>query len=184
MSRTHERAYRLLAERMQLGVSARRVLYTTFAALIGSGAWWLGVHYAARLFATSDDDLSRVAQESVALKVHGATAFVALLALGAMLAHHARRGWVLKRNRMSGSTLIAAFALLIVTGYALYYLVSDTTHAPVSVTHWVLGLALVPLLVGHIILGRRSRGTGLDSGFASEAQLVRGGQPSRRSAPD
>jgi hypothetical protein len=165
MSRTHERAYRLLAERMQLGATAWRMLYATFAALIGSGAWWLGIHYAASLFATSADDLSRVARESLALKVHGATAFVALLALGAMLTHHAPRGWVLRRNRVSGSTLVAAFTLLIVTGYALYYLVSDTTHAPVSVVHWVLGLALAPLLIGHIVLGRRSRGTGLDGGF-------------------
>jgi hypothetical protein len=165
MSRNHERAYRLLAERVQLGAAARRALYATFAALIGSGTWWLGIHYAVSLFATSADDLSRVAQESLALKVHGATAFVALLALGAMLAHHARRGWALKRNRISGSTLVAAFALLIATGYALYYLVSDTTHAPVSLAHWVLGLMLVPLLIGHIVLGRRSRGTGLDSGF-------------------
>ena len=101
MSRSHERAYRLLAERVRLGVPARRTLYATVAALIGSGVWWLGVHYSESLFAARTDDLHRLAQEALALKVHGATAIAALLALGAMGARHARRGWVLNRNRVS-----------------------------------------------------------------------------------
>jgi hypothetical protein len=32
---------------------------------------------------------------------------------------------------------------------------------------------LVPLLIGHIVLGRRSRGTGLDSGFEPRPALHR-----------
>jgi hypothetical protein len=157
MSRAHERAYRLLAERVRLGDSARRALYATIAALIGSGVWWIGVRYGARFFA-GPDTFSRLARESLALKVHGATAFAALLALGAMSAHHVQRGWALKRNRLMGAVLLALFALLIVSGYALYYLVSDDTHGSVSVLHWTLGLALAPLLIVHIVTGRRSRG--------------------------
>jgi hypothetical protein len=165
MSRTHERVYRLLAERVRLGTSARRALYATMTALIGSGVWWLCIHYVGNVFAVKSDDLHRLAQEAQALKVHGATAFVALLALGAMGAHHARRGWALKRNRVSGSVVVAEFTLLIITGYALYYLVSDDTHAPVSVLHWALGLALAPMLIAHIVVGRRGRGSALDVGF-------------------
>ena len=178
MSRTHERAYRLLAERVQLGVSARRALYATFAALIGSGVWWLGVHYVGYVFAARTDDVNRLAQEALALKVHGATAFAALLALGAMGARHVPRGWVLNRNRVIGSVVIADFTLLIATGYALYYLVNDATHAPVSVLHWALGLALAPTLVAHIAVGRRGRAA-LDDGF--EPRHRRTG-PSRRGA--
>jgi hypothetical protein len=177
MSRTHERAYRLLAERVRLGESARRALYTMIAALVGSGVWWLCVHYAGNVFAVAPDELHRAGQESLALKVHGATAFATLLALGAMSAHHVRRGWGLKRNRVSGSVVIAEFTLLIATGYALYYLVSDDTHAPVSVLHWALGLALAPMLIAHIVVGRRSRGPALDVGF--EPRHRRTG-PSRR----
>jgi hypothetical protein len=59
----------------------------------------------------------------------------------------------------------AGFALLIATGYALYYLVSDDTHPPVSMLHWALGLALAPILIAHIVVGRRSRGRVLDVGF-------------------
>jgi hypothetical protein len=164
MSRAHERAYRLLAERVRLGTSARRALYATIAALIGSGVWWLGVHYAATLFAVTSDDFSRLAQEALALKVHGGTAFATLFALGAMSVYHVRRGWALKRNRVMGSVLVAEFALLVATGYALYYLVGDSTHGTVSVLHWALGLALAPMLIVHIVNGRRSRGPAFDVG--------------------
>jgi hypothetical protein len=158
MSRAHERAYALLAERLQLGSTARRALYATIAALTGSGIWWIGVHFGANLFAASSDQFSLLASEALALKVHGAAAFVTLFALGTMSAYHVRRGWVLKRNRLSGSLFVAAFILLTVSGYALYYLVSDDTHAPVSTLHWAAGLALVPILIGHIVAGRRGRG--------------------------
>jgi hypothetical protein len=157
MSRAHDRAYNLLAERVQLGVSARRALYATIAALVLSGAWWLWAHFADALFASRNDELERLAQEALALKVHGAAAFVVLLALGAMGAYHVRRGWGLRRNRGSGSMVVGACAMMVVTGYALYYLVTDTSRTSISVLHWGLGLAFVPLLIVHIALGRRSR---------------------------
>ena len=140
---------------MRLGTSARRALYATLIALIGSGVWWLAVRYGSDLVGSGTDDLTRLAREALALKVHGATAFATLLALGAMGAHHVRRGWALKRNRVTGSLVVAVFTLLIATGYALYYLVSDDTHAPVSAVHWALGLALAPILIAHIGIGRR-----------------------------
>ncbi len=157
MSRSHERAYHLLAERVRVGTSARRALYAVIAALVLSGLWWLGVHFANTLFDANEDDLQRLAREAMALKVHGATAFGILLALGAMAAYHVRRGWGLGRNRASGSVVVASCSLLVVTGYALYYLVTDDSRAAISVLHWGLGLAFVPLLIAHIALGRRSR---------------------------
>jgi fatty acid desaturase len=102
MSRTHDRAYRLLAERVRLGTPARYALYAIVTALIGSGVWWLFAHYESDIFASRTDDLHRLAREALALKLHGAAGFAALLALGAMSAHHVRRAWALKRNRVSG----------------------------------------------------------------------------------
>ncbi len=159
MSRAHERAYALLAERVRPGAAARRALYATIVALTGSGIWWLCVHFGANLIAARSDEFGRLASEALALKVHGAAAFATLFALGAISANHVRRGWTLNRNRVSGSLVIAAAILLTVTGYALYYLVSDETHAPVSALHWVAGLALVPVFIGHIVASRRARRT-------------------------
>lgn len=157
MYRTRERRHRLPAGRVRLDAPARHAFYVVMATLIGSGIWWLGVHYATEILGSGHDEWHRVAHEALALKVHGATAFVALLALGAMGACHAWRGWHSRRNRISGSMVVIAFAVLAVTGYALYYLVSDTTHSPVSILHWVSGLVVAPMLALHISTGRRGR---------------------------
>ena len=74
-----------------------------------------------------------------------------------MGADHARRGWALKRDRGSRSVVVATCAALVITGYAPYYLVSEASRTPISVLHWGLELALLPLLIAHIALGRRSR---------------------------
>ena len=158
MSRAHERAYRLLAERVRLPAPARYALYATLAAVVASGAWWLIARYGAGLFPALSDDLVRAGQEGVALKVHGAAAMLGLIAFGAMLFQHAPRGFALARNRGSGALVIATLVLLMLTGYALYYLVTDGSHWAMSTAHWLLGLLLGPLIVIHIVCGRRSRG--------------------------
>jgi hypothetical protein len=157
LGRAHERAYDLLAERVRLGTAARRALYVTIAALVLSGIWWIGVHFASAWLVARDDDLQRLAWEAIALRTHGAAAFATLLALGAMGAYHVRLGWGLGRNRGSGSVVVVVLATLVITGYALYYLVTDASRTPISVLHWGLGVGLVPLLITHIALGRRSR---------------------------
>ena len=157
MSRTHERAYSLLAERVRLGTAARRCVYAVVALLVASGIWWIALRYSDVLLPPPRDELARLAREAHAMRVHGALAFVTLLTFGAMLATHVQRGWVLQRNRTSGSTIVAALTILTVSGYALYYLVDDNTRPPVSLLHWALGLAFVPALIAHIALGRRSR---------------------------
>jgi hypothetical protein len=157
MSRAHERAYNLLAERVRLGALARRALYATIAVLTLSGVWWIAVHFASAWLAPREDELQRLAREVLALKIHGAASFAMLLALGAMGAYHVRRGWGLGRNRGSGAVVVGIFSVLVLSGYALYYLVTDANRTPISVLHWALGLALLPLLIVHIALGRRSR---------------------------
>jgi hypothetical protein len=64
---------------------------------------------------------------------------------------------MLGRNRGTGSLVVGLFALLTATGYALYYLVGDGTHALVSTAHWGMGLAVAPMLVAHVVMGRRGR---------------------------
>src|SRR5262249_55522521 len=123
----------------------------TIALLVLSGLGWIGIHYADGV-----DDLRRLAVETPLLKVHGAAAFAMLIAAGAMSAHHVRRGWLLGRNRASGSAVIAMLAALILTGYALYYIVTDATRAPVSVVHWAIGIAFVPMVLAHMTIGRRN----------------------------
>jgi hypothetical protein len=157
MSRTHDRAYALLSERMQLRAPMRHALYAILGMLLASGVAWIAVHYEGDLQPEWRNELRQLTLEAWAMKLHGGAAIVTLVAIGMMLAHHVRRGWALARNRWSGSVVVAAFALLTLTGYALYYVVNDATRTPVSMTHWLVGLALAPLFIVHIVLGRRSR---------------------------
>jgi len=156
MPHTGYRMHRLFADRVRMSATARRGLYATLAGLIGSGAWWLAVRYGVAPF-SAGDVMTRLAAESLALKVHGATAFASLYALGAISAQHVRLGWALRRNRRLGIVVLAVFGGLVVTGYARYYLVSDESRASVSLAHWIIGAALAPLIVWHIASGRKSR---------------------------
>jgi cation transport ATPase len=134
---------------VRLRTGGRCSLGVTLFALVGSGLAWLGAHYARA------DDLARIAQEALAMKVHGAAAMAMLVALGAMAAAHARPAWRARRNRTTGIAVVVAFAFLAATGYALYYLVSDETRPPVSLLHWTVGIALAAMLPVHVALGRR-----------------------------
>lgn len=89
-------------------------------------------------------------------QLHGAGGFIALLLLGSMLPQHVRFGWNTGRNRWSGGSVAAFAAVLILTGYALYYAGEDLREFAKWV-HLLLGLGAVAILPLHIWLGRRSR---------------------------
>jgi hypothetical protein len=158
---------------LRLRTPARVALAATIAALVASGIGWLGAHYAPNV-----DDLLRLAIEAWMLKLHGAAAFAMLFAVGAMSAHHVRRGWLLARNRGSGIVVIAIVAILIATGYALYYVVTDATRPSISIVHWIAGLALAPILIVHLTIGRRAIARG--NGHRSRIKRKAAAHPSAR----
>jgi hypothetical protein len=88
------------------------------------------------------------------LIAHGVTAYLFTLLLGAVMPVHIKSGWKSKRNRISGSLMIAVMALLLVSGLFLYY-GADTREAALWV-HWVIGCGLVLLFPAHYLLGKRA----------------------------
>ena len=88
------------------------------------------------------------------LIAHGVTAYLFVVLFGAVMPVHIKSGWKSKRNRISGSLMIAVMALLLVSGLILYYGV-DTREAALWV-HWVIGCGLVLLFPAHYLLGRRT----------------------------
>ena len=88
------------------------------------------------------------------LIAHGITAYLFTLLFGALIPVHIKSGWKTKRNRISGSLMITAMALLLVSGLILYYGV-DTRQAALWV-HWVVGCGLVLLFPAHYLLGRHA----------------------------
>ena len=79
-----------------------------------------------------------------------------LIMLGSILALHVPEGWRRRYNQVSGAFVLAAIALLILTAFALYYVGSDTWRITASAIHLLVGFALAPVLVVHIVLGRRA----------------------------
>jgi hypothetical protein len=94
-----------------------------------------------------------------AMKIHGGSAMAILVLIGMLLSGHVRFAWRASRNRANGSVFLSAFAVLTITGYGLYYAGSERLRAWTSWIHLAVGLALPVLLLIHIFLGRRTRGS-------------------------
>ena len=87
------------------------------------------------------------------LIAHSVTAYLFVMLFGAVMPVHIKSGWKSKRNRISGSLMVAVMSLLIISGLFLYYAV-DMREAALWV-HWVIGCGLVLLFPAHYLLGRR-----------------------------
>jgi hypothetical protein len=122
-----------------------------------SGALWLTFHHFYRIPGEFGERAHPL--ELWWLRLHGLMAFAVLAALGALLPIHARRAWMLGKNRVTGLTMEGVFCWLAITGYALYYFASDANEAWLPLLHWIVGLPLPLMLVVHIRHGRhRARG--------------------------
>ncbi len=126
----------------------------TASALALTGILWLVGHYF--LAQVDEYGASRHPLEGWALKFHGAAAMLFLVVLGTVLPVHARRAWHARLNHRTGLTVLGLALILVLTGYALYYAGSETLRPWLSLGHWAVGLAGVPLLVLHAMLGRRA----------------------------
>src|SRR5690348_4326839 len=91
------------------------------------------------------------------LMLHGGTAMVTLMLLGALVPLHIRRAWRSGRNRLTGPIMIGVNAALIATAFALYYAGSETLRPWISDLHIAVGFALPLALLVHVWLGRRAR---------------------------
>lgn len=139
----------LLHERIRLELNQRRIFYLVFGLVWLSGTLWLIAEW------IKDPELGpiRTPLQTTSMKIHGA-AMLAYLALLGTLLTHVRRGFALRTNRWSGSFVIGVNAVLTLTGWLLYYVTGDGARQWSSVMHWVIGLAILPLLCAHVLLGR------------------------------
>jgi hypothetical protein len=137
---------------LRLKPSFRFAIYAAFAVLLLTGVGWLLADWQKDI---SGDEFW---QQSVAylLMVHGGTAMVTLLLLGALIPVHIMRAWRSRKNRASGSAMATFNAILIATAFGLYYLGSETLRPWMSWIHIAAGFSLSLWLPVHIFLGRRA----------------------------
>ncbi|MEO7597598.1 MAG: hypothetical protein ABIV50_01610 [Opitutus sp.] len=139
---------------LRFGRRLRRWFYTVFAVLFLSGVIWLALSLTQ---AASESDSEVRAAQPALMKIHGAAAMASIFLLGVILPLHIRRGWKSGRNRTTGSVMIGLCAVLILSGYALYYAGGEQARHASALLHDGLGLLLPTTLLWHIIVGRRAR---------------------------
>ena len=136
-------------------LSRRRevLVYAVFGLLWISGGGWLVFHY----FLQQIGEFGALPNplETWWLRLHGAAAFASLWLLGLLWPIHLVPGWK-SRRRPSGVVLSVFIAVLVLSGYLLYYAGGDRVHEVVALVHWLVGLALAAPLLLHGLRGRRA----------------------------
>lgn len=132
-----------------------RLLTWSGGSLWATGAAWLLL----RRFGTREGEFGPESSpiEPWMLRIHGFAMILALVATGTLLVVHVWRGWHYRSQRPAGVALSAAVIVLTLTGYLLYYAGEDWGRAAISVIHWALGLAGLPLFVWHRRAGASAR---------------------------
>lgn len=155
------------APAMRLGFLHQAYLYATGVLLVLSGALWLLFHYFVRIPGEFGDKPHGF--EPVLLVAHGLFAAAFLVGFGSVLPGHVRRAWNGRRNRISGSVFFSLVAVLIASGYALYYTGNESARAAISALHWIAGLGMPALMGWHIWRGRAWRKFKADAAVQMEA---------------
>lgn len=129
------------------------MVYVVSGILLVTGIGWLAVHFL--------DDGSETGTLALAwsMKLHGAAVMLMLLQLGMLWGPHIRNAWVRKRNRAAGAVLGFFVLVLILTGYALYYVNGELLRQVAEYLHWFAGVMICLALWAHIAIGRRKRKT-------------------------
>jgi hypothetical protein len=129
----------------------RLALYLAGALLLLTGAAWLAIHYG---IGAGAGELPHPL-EAWLLRVHGLAAFGGVFVLGVLAAAHIPQGWRLSQRRRwagqrrSGLQLCAAGALLVLSGYALFYFAPESVRPALGWAHTAIGLAMAALVASH-----------------------------------
>ena len=102
-----------------------------------TGCGWLIAHFL--LQQQNEFGIGRSPWESPLLHVHGIVAVAGAFLLGWIASRHIVEGWRQRRNRVSGLVLASVAAILVISGYALYYVSNDASHLVIASAHELLG---------------------------------------------
>jgi hypothetical protein len=137
---------------LQLDPRFRFTLYSAFTVLFVTGAAWL---VADQLKDSPNGDVWQMTAAYL-LMLHGGTAMVTLMLLGALVPLHVQRAWRSRRNRVTGPAMLAFNGAVVVTSFGLYYAGSEVVRPWTSDIHIGLGLCLPILFFVHVLVGRRT----------------------------
>ena len=128
-------------------------LYGLFGVLFTTGICWIA---ADRLKDPENGEFWQGIAANV-LMIHGGTAMIALVMLGALFPNHITRAWRAQRNRAAGIGMLAINLILVATAFGLYYLGSESLRPWISDVHIAFGISIPAAFALHIFIGRQSR---------------------------
>jgi hypothetical protein len=129
----------------------RMGLYVVGSMALISGVAWLAIHYSVGAGA---GELPHPL-EAWCMRLHGLSAFAALVLLGALSAAHIPQGWRLTqrrrwmRQRRLGILLCASAMVLALTGYLLYYFAPESVRPALGWLHAAVGVLMTGLYLVH-----------------------------------
>jgi hypothetical protein len=129
---------------LQMPRALRRSVLGLCTLLWGSGVAWLALH----LFFEPRTEFGPLPHpwEPLLMRVHGLLAVVSVFLLGWLVAGHIVERWRRSRSRLSGWTLLVLAAVLIASGYALYYTVGPAHTASARVHEWLGAVSIIAAL--------------------------------------
>ena len=124
----------------------RALIFSAAALLWLSGVVWLALHYG---FAQRTDfgPLPNPWEPAV-MRVHGLLAVGGVFLLGWIMAGHVSERWRTRVRRSSGLLLTVSAAVLILSGYALYY-TAGSPHEIAAFAHEAIGVAVLVAALAH-----------------------------------
>lgn len=143
------------AIRSRMPAWQRYGIYAGTALLALTGGIWLLLETFVRI--EGEFGPERLPLQHWLLVAHGIGAYAFLPLLGLIAGTHAVQGWILRRNRTSGSLVAGTMVLLMASALALYYAGAETLRNWSSLVHWIAGFAVIFIITAHIVLGRRTR---------------------------
>jgi hypothetical protein len=119
--------------------------------------WFAGAAvFALKRFFPASTELGAAPNAAVAplLVVHGIVAVLVTFLFGWITAAHVGTMWRVGADRASGLWLLWLVAILIATGFAGFFLVTDSMREWNGLLHGLLGLALIAPWLVHLFGGR------------------------------
>jgi hypothetical protein len=141
------------AHTVRMPRSRRLTVYLIVGAVWLTGCVWL---YLDQFQARRDQfGFSPHPLESPILLVHGIIAILSMYLFGWISARHILRWWSGGLRRISGAALTVFLTVLVLSGFALFFLIDDRLQHLAAVVHEVLGLAVTVFAIQHWFFGKR-----------------------------
>lgn len=137
----------------RLTTARQAAIWSSIVVLVATGALWL---YAEYLYAPLDDGLQPHELKHYAMQVHAALALLFVWLAGTLAHHHMQAAWRQNRNRATGALMTVTVAVLVASGYGLWYFGGETLRQWTEIAHWVSGFGIVLALALHAARGRRA----------------------------